>query len=89
MNMIGDLHDHLMSTTVFTLIIKKGIYTSSNNHEGNGYGDDWDLLIISNRLHVAYPTKKWMQREKYPNNMCLDPCNILFKWFLCLDKLRT
>jgi hypothetical protein len=33
------------------------IHMSSVNYEGNGYGHDLGLLIISRWLHVSYPTR--------------------------------
>jgi hypothetical protein len=42
----GSLYDHLMSCRIFTLTINQNVRVSSEDHEANGYGRDFDFLII-------------------------------------------
>jgi hypothetical protein len=43
---LGDLYDHSMSTSIFTLILIKIFMMTSKNHEVNGCMHNLDLLII-------------------------------------------
>lgn len=43
---LGDLYDHSMSTSIFTLILIKIFMMTSKNHEANGCMHNLDLLII-------------------------------------------
>ena len=42
-----NLHDHLLSSKIFTLIINQDIHWSFRNYEENGYGYNFDFLNIS------------------------------------------
>ena len=42
----GDLYDHLMSTSILTLVMKKDVHATSKEYDESGYGHDLDLLII-------------------------------------------
>jgi hypothetical protein len=55
---LGPLYkDHVMNTRIFTLIMKKTFYMSSENHDANDQGHNLDLSIISHYLHASYPTR--------------------------------
>ena len=48
------MYDHLMSTSIFTFIMKKDVHLSSEHYGANGYKYNLDLLIISHQLRVLY-----------------------------------
>ena len=53
----GDVHDHLMSTRIFTLMMNEDINVIFKNRKANNYWCDLDLQMISQRLHVSYHTR--------------------------------